>query len=123
MNFDALLKRLRRICRIFVISAFIVDISVLYSTATLLLFFSTNGFIVASISSITFFRSNSSMYSSIFPDSTFERSRMSLINPNKCLPELFILSRSGIKSSFSSSASSISISLYPIMAFSGVLSS
>src|SRR5262245_4712484 len=122
VNLLALLIRFSNACRSRIWSAWIVPISALQWTATWLLFLAASGSMVLTTSSISGARAKASRFSSIRPASILERSRMSLINASKWRPAPSTRS-SGSTSCFNASASSRSISLTPMMAFSGVRSS
>src|SRR4051812_36123948 len=83
-----------------------------------------SGWTIAAMSRTTWPTSNVAGYRSMRPASILDRSRMSLMRPSRCLPAALTRWRSGMNaSSPTSSASSWSISLYPMIAFSGVRSS
>jgi hypothetical protein len=124
VNFAAFERRFSSTCRTFVTSSRIWPTSGATRTSRRFDVFSTSGCAVAMTSSTRFATSNVSRKSFILPASTFERSRTSLINPSRCLPEERIFWRSETKDFCpAASASSSSISLYPMIAFSGVRSS
>ena len=92
--------------------------------AKVLRFFSTSGEMVVLTLLIISIMLNSSRWISIFPASTLERSRISLIKPRRYFADSVIFWRSPEKSLRPcSSDSSSNNSLYPMMAFMGVRNS
>ena len=112
VNLDALDSRLKSTWRTRVTSACMAPMSGGQWTSRTFALFSISGWMVDLTSSISALTSKVSRYSSIFPASIFERSRMSLMRASRCLPAAWIFFRSGIASSWPvSCASSCSISL------------
>ena len=123
VNLNALLKKLTIHCLSLVSSA-VISPSTLFLMMNSLLFFVARGPETSLMVSIMVSIENGVKYISILPASIFERSNTLLISDNKCLLEFVIRFKSGIISSLPrSSQSSKSISLYPIIALSGVRSS
>ena len=86
VNFDALLRRFKRLCRSFCASAQSAPNPVSTFTWILLPFFSTSGFTVDTTSRTISETWTFSQWTTILPASTFSRSRMSLMRPSRCLP-------------------------------------
>ena len=83
-------------CFILVWSALIFEILSSKNILSLLLFFSTKGFVIEMTSSNNSFNSNSSFTSSNFSASILDKSKTSLINCNRCRPERSIFLTSSI---------------------------
>src|SRR5688572_2971156 len=114
VNLPALLRRLSRICRVFIKSERMTPTSRLQRTANTLLFCRTSGPTVSTSSSIISCTSKGSSVIVILPASIFDKSRMPLMSASRCCPDDWIFSRSLIDSvcrPLSSSAFSCNSSL------------